>query len=280
MSSPRPQPPYTLTRPHPRTLHSFISTSRQLAPLHHAPPGRHPPGELILTLDTNPKFNSNPNPNLNPNQGSAGGLQILQEGEWRDVPLTPGALVLNIGGGLERWTNNELVATMHRVRMVDTTRISIPFFLEAAHGSPIDCMPATVTSSRPCAYKPTSERAARPNAQNAACATVGRTPHPTSAREARQVAREDRACRLPLRLRLRPVVLLAAASSMLAAAIAHCLAHGGLLTFTRASSSRAPLTHSIGSLRPLHPRHLPELCGVCGSMTLSTRTMRGLYAGR
>jgi len=71
------------------------------------------------------------------------------------VPLTPGALVLNIGGGLQRWTNNELVATMHRVRMVDAERISVPFFVEAAYDSLVDCMPATVSAARPCAHEPT-----------------------------------------------------------------------------------------------------------------------------
>jgi isopenicillin N synthase-like dioxygenase len=88
-------------------------------------------------------------------QGDVGGLQIYQEGEWRDVPVTPGALVVNVGGGLQRWTNNVLVATSHRVRLVDSERISIPFFLEAAYDSPMDCLPATVTLSRPCAYEPT-----------------------------------------------------------------------------------------------------------------------------
>ena len=64
-------------------------------------------------------------------QGNEGGLQIHQRGSWRDVPLTPGAFVVNIGGGLQRWTNDVMMATEHRVRMVDAERISIPFFLEA-----------------------------------------------------------------------------------------------------------------------------------------------------
>jgi isopenicillin-N synthase len=90
------------------------------------------------------------------NQGREGGLQIFQAGGWRDVPLTPGAFVVNIGGGLQRWTNDELVATEHRVRMVDAERISIPFFVEAAYDSPMDCMPATVSADSPCRYAPTT----------------------------------------------------------------------------------------------------------------------------
>jgi len=90
------------------------------------------------------------------NQGQEGGLQIFQDGRWKDVPLTPGAFVINIGGGLQRWTNDVLMATEHRVRMVDAERISIPFFLEASYHSPMTCMPATVSESRPCKYAPTT----------------------------------------------------------------------------------------------------------------------------
>ena len=89
-------------------------------------------------------------------QGDVGGLQIFQGGEWKDVPLTPGALVVNIGGGMQRWTNDALVATSHRVRLVDKERISIPFFLEGAYDSPMDCLPSTVGRARPCAYEPTT----------------------------------------------------------------------------------------------------------------------------
>ena len=89
-------------------------------------------------------------------QGTEPGLQIRQGGVWKDVPLTPRALVVNIGGGLQRWTNGALEATMHRVRFVDAERISVPFFLEAAYDSPMDCLPATVSASRPCQNPPTT----------------------------------------------------------------------------------------------------------------------------
>lgn len=87
-------------------------------------------------------------------QGGEGGLQVLQRGEWREVPLTPGALVVNSGGALQRWTNDVLVATTHRVRFVTAAeRISTPFFVEAGYDSPMDCLPATVSDERPCAYE-------------------------------------------------------------------------------------------------------------------------------
>ena len=89
-------------------------------------------------------------------QGDVGGLQIFQDDQWKDVPVTPGALVVNIGGGIQRWTNDALVASTHRVRLVDSQRISIPFFLEAAYDTPMDCLPSTVSASRPCAHKATT----------------------------------------------------------------------------------------------------------------------------
>ena len=89
------------------------------------------------------------------NQGREGGLQIHQRGAWRDVPLTPGAFVINVGGALQRWSNDALRATEHRVRMVNAERISVPFFVEAAYDSPMECMPAAVSESSPCRYEPT-----------------------------------------------------------------------------------------------------------------------------
>lgn len=71
------------------------------------------------------------------------------------MPVTPGALVVNIGGGVQRWTNDALVATTHRVRLVDAQRISIPFFVEAAYDSQMDCLPSTVSAGAPCRYEPT-----------------------------------------------------------------------------------------------------------------------------
>lgn len=68
--------------------------------------------------------------------------------------MTDDALVVNIGGGTQRWTNDALVATTHRVRLVDAKRISIPFFVEAAYDSLVDCLPSTVSTGTPCKYEP------------------------------------------------------------------------------------------------------------------------------
>jgi isopenicillin N synthase-like dioxygenase len=49
-------------------------------------------------------------------QDSVGGLQAQNgAGQWVPVTPTEGALVINIGDLLQRWTNGRFVATVHRV---------------------------------------------------------------------------------------------------------------------------------------------------------------------
>jgi isopenicillin N synthase-like dioxygenase len=44
------------------------------------------------------------------------GLQILDtEGAWHDVVPVPGALLINLGDLLARWTNDRWISTLHRV---------------------------------------------------------------------------------------------------------------------------------------------------------------------
>jgi isopenicillin N synthase-like dioxygenase len=45
------------------------------------------------------------------------GLQILdKEGGWHDVLSAPGALLINLGDLLARWTGDRWLSTMHRVQ--------------------------------------------------------------------------------------------------------------------------------------------------------------------
>jgi isopenicillin N synthase-like dioxygenase len=61
-------------------------------------------------------------------QHGVGGLQALnQDGEWIDVPPTPGAIVVNIGEMLQSMTGNYLVATTHRVIAAEA-RFSSAYF--------------------------------------------------------------------------------------------------------------------------------------------------------
>ncbi len=62
-------------------------------------------------------------------------------GEWVDVPPLPGSYVVNLGGALQRWTNDRLKATTHRVIGLGQERFSVPFFFEPAVDAEIACAP-------------------------------------------------------------------------------------------------------------------------------------------
>jgi isopenicillin N synthase-like dioxygenase len=70
-------------------------------------------------------------------QDDLGGLQVSQEGVWRDVPAIPGTFVVNIGDLMALWTGGRWVSTLHRVVPPErgnlTSRISIPFFYLPNH---------------------------------------------------------------------------------------------------------------------------------------------------
>ncbi len=64
-------------------------------------------------------------------QHGVSGLQAKRhDGEWIDVPPTEGALAVNFGKVLERWTGGRVKATLHRVLGSNSERYSIPFFYE------------------------------------------------------------------------------------------------------------------------------------------------------
>ena len=61
-------------------------------------------------------------------QHGVGGLQALNpDGDWIDVPPTPGAFVINLGEMLQSMTGNYLVATTHRV-IATSQRYSSAYF--------------------------------------------------------------------------------------------------------------------------------------------------------
>jgi len=64
-------------------------------------------------------------------QDGVGGLQARgADGVWVDVPPREGALAVNFGKLLSRWTGGRVKATEHRILSSGTLRHSIPFFFE------------------------------------------------------------------------------------------------------------------------------------------------------
>lgn len=64
-----------------------------------------------------------------------GGLQVHQNGTWKDVPCFDDTIVVNIGDALEFWTAGRLRSTVHRVAFPRTAsenvaRLSIPVFIQ------------------------------------------------------------------------------------------------------------------------------------------------------
>jgi isopenicillin N synthase-like dioxygenase len=73
----------------------------------------------------------------------APGLQArLRDGQWCDVSVPDGALAVNFGQVLERWSGARIRATEHRVIGSGQERYSIPFFYEARAEAEIRPLPA------------------------------------------------------------------------------------------------------------------------------------------
>jgi isopenicillin N synthase-like dioxygenase len=97
----------------------------------------------------------------------APGLQVYtRDGEgadgdggdgWVDVVPVPGALVVNVGDLLSRWTNDRWRSTLHRVVPAESTgrrRRSTPFFHEGNFDALVTCIPTCDTADNPAKYEP------------------------------------------------------------------------------------------------------------------------------
>jgi isopenicillin N synthase-like dioxygenase len=92
-----------------------------------------------------------------------GGLQVFtQDGDWEDVPVIPGALVVNIGDLMAQWTNDQWISTRHRVAnpprdvVTDTERMSIVFFHQPNYDARIEVLPTCVEPGVAPRYEPTT----------------------------------------------------------------------------------------------------------------------------
>ena len=78
------------------------------------------------------------------------GLEVRRRGGgWTPVPAVPGALVVNIGDALARWTNGLYVSTPHRVRAPTRPRRSVAFFLDPNPGAVLAALPGTGAPRHP-----------------------------------------------------------------------------------------------------------------------------------
>ena len=90
---------------------------------------------------------------------SADGLEILtKQGEWVAVTSLPEQIVVNVGDMLQRFTNNKLMSTTHRVvnpkrELWHTSRFSIPFFLHPRSSMSLRCLDTCVDEVHPIAYE-------------------------------------------------------------------------------------------------------------------------------
>ncbi|TKW33441.1 hypothetical protein SEVIR_2G235800v4 [Setaria viridis] len=84
-----------------------------------------------------------------------GGLQLLKDGEWVDVPPTRHSIVVNLGDQLEVITNGRYKSVMHRVvAQTDGNRMSIASFYNPGSDAVIFPAPALVKADEASAAYP------------------------------------------------------------------------------------------------------------------------------
>ncbi len=90
---------------------------------------------------------------------SADGLQILtKQNEWLPITSLPQQIVVNVGDMLQRFTNNKLRSTTHRVvnpprELWHTSRFSIPFFLHPKSAMSLAALASCVDANHPKQYE-------------------------------------------------------------------------------------------------------------------------------
>lgn len=90
---------------------------------------------------------------------SADGLQILnRQNEWVPVTSLPEQIVVNVGDMLQRFTNNKLRSTTHRVvnpsrELWHTSRFSIPFFLHPKSSMSLRCLDSCIDDKHTKAFE-------------------------------------------------------------------------------------------------------------------------------
>ena len=90
-------------------------------------------------------------------QDDAGGLQLQSlTGEWLEAEPVEGSFVVNLGGLMQRWTNDRYRSTLHRVinRRAGRDRYSIAYFFDIDYHAEVSALPGCFDASNPPRYAP------------------------------------------------------------------------------------------------------------------------------
>ncbi|GMH29210.1 hypothetical protein Nepgr_031053 [Nepenthes gracilis] len=89
-------------------------------------------------------------------QDHIGGLQVLHDGKWAEVPYVPGALVINTGDLLQLISNDKFLSVVHRVQSKKVgPRISVAGFFRPVFDNPrlFRPMKEILSEDNPAIYK-------------------------------------------------------------------------------------------------------------------------------
>ena len=92
-------------------------------------------------------------------QDEVGGLEVrTRQDEWIAVPHLSDALLVNVGDAMQRWTNDILCSTPHRVIVPDAaaqrSRYSVALFCDPNPEVEIACLDSCQSADRPSRYPP------------------------------------------------------------------------------------------------------------------------------
>ena len=83
------------------------------------------------------------------------GLEVLLDSRWVPVVAPPGAVIVQLGDMLARWTNDRYRSTPHRVvGSSGVDRFSIPFFVNPDPSTVVSTIGSCITAERPERYEP------------------------------------------------------------------------------------------------------------------------------
>jgi isopenicillin N synthase-like dioxygenase len=85
------------------------------------------------------------------------GLEVkTQGGDWIPAPYVPGAMLVNTGEFLDRWTNGRFIATPHRVLVPQRDRYTITFFYNPSDETVNAPFATCVDAENPVRFEPTT----------------------------------------------------------------------------------------------------------------------------